>query len=253
MRATVAVLAVTLTWTAMASLRAQSSAPRSARAARPDITGIWQALTTASWNIQDHSAERGVPGGQGVVEGGEIPYTPAGLEKRAENAKHRPTTDPEASCYMAGVPRAMYMPYPFQILQSENFVTMVFEYALTVRRIYVDGSTHPEGIPTSWMGDSRGRWDGGTFVVDTTGLNGNSWFDRAGNPQSESTHLVERFTPRGRDHIDYEVTVEDPTLYTRPWTLRMPLYRRLEANVQLLEYPCVSFLEDEYVESRRKP
>jgi hypothetical protein len=247
-------IATLLIVAAAATAHAQGTAARpAARASRPDLTGIWQALNTASWNIQDHSAEKGVPAGQGVVEGNDIPYTPAGLVRRADNAAHRETADPEASCYMPGVPRAMYMPFPFQILQSDNFVTMVFEYAMTVRRIYVDGSTHPEGIPTSWMGDSRGRWEGRTLIVDTTGFNGQSWFDRAGNPQSESTHVVERFTLRGRDHLDYEVTVNDPALYTRPWTMRMPLYRRLETQVQLLEYPCVSFLEDEYVRSRRKP
>jgi hypothetical protein len=220
--------------------------------ARPDLSGIWQALTTANWNVQDHSAEPGVPAGTGVVEGNEIPYQPWALAKRAENFKGRGTLDPENSCYMPGVPRAMYMPFPFQILQSPTFVMIAFEYAQTVRRIHVDRTAHPEGIPTSWMGDSRGRWEGKTLVVDTVNFNDQTWFDKAGNFHSDALHVVERFTLRGHDHMDYEVTIEDPKVFTRPWTMKMPLYRRLESHVQLLEYPCVSFLEDEYVKSRQK-
>jgi hypothetical protein len=218
----------------------------------PNFTGIWQALTTANWNIEDHQAELGIPGGQGIVEGGEIPYKPDTAAKKAENFKNRQTLDPEHRCYMPGVPRFMYLPFPFQILQSEKFIMMVSEYAHTVRRIHLDGSGHPEGFPGSWMGDSRARWDRNTLVIDTTNFTDQTWFDGSGNFHGVALHVVERLSLRGRDHLDYEATIEDPKVFTRPWKIRFPLYRRVEQNVQLLEYPCVSFLEDEYVERGKR-
>ncbi len=221
-------------------------------AARPDLTGIWQALTPANHDIQDHSAEDGIPAGQGIVEGNEIPYLPAAAAKKAENSRNRKALDPENMCYMQGVPRMMYSPFPFQILQSPTFTIMVSEFNQETRRIHVDGTKHPEGMPDTWMGDSRGRWEGDTFVVDTTGFNDQTWFDRAGNHHSDALHTVERFTLKGKDHIDYEVTIEDPKTFSRPWKMRTVLYRRLEKNVQLLEYPCVSFLEDAYEQSLKK-
>ena len=216
-----------------------SAAPRTADG-RPDFSGIWQALTTASWNIQDHQAEKDVPAGQGIVEGNEIPYLPWAREKRDENYRNRLTADPLATCSQPGVPRIMYMPFPFQIVQAPAYVAFLFEYAHTVRHIRLTGA-HPDG-PIEWaLGDARARWDGDTLVTDVVHFNDQTWFDRAGNFHSEQMHLVERFTLIDRDHIRYEATVEDPKVFSRPWTIVMPLYRRVESRVQILDYVCQSF------------
>ena len=207
---------------------------------KPDFSGIWQVMNTASWNIQDHEAEKDVPAGLGVVEGNEIPYLPAALVQRNENYKNRLTADPEAKCFLPGVPRIMYMPYPFQIAQTSNYMTFLFEYVHAVRHLYFTGE-HPEGPIDWWMGDSRARWDGDTLVVDVIHFNDQTWFDRAGNFHSEAMHLIERYTMLDRDHINYEVTVEDPKVFSRPWKMSMPLYRRIEKNVQILDYVCQSF------------
>jgi hypothetical protein len=203
---------------------------------KPNLQGIWQVLNTAAWDIQDHQARLGVPAGQGVVDGNEIPYQPEALAKKRENFETRATADPETKGYLPGVPRIMYMPFPFQIFQTADQVNMVFEYDRGVRTIFTNGTPHPRGPLNWWMGDSRGRWDGDTLVVDVVYFTDQTWLDRAGNFHSDRLHLVERYTPIGPDHINYEVTVEDPQVFTRPWTMRMPLYRRKEPNLRVLEY-----------------
>jgi hypothetical protein len=227
--------------------RAPAQAPAAAAAAlpraadgKPDMSGVWQVLNTASWNIQDHQAEKGVPAGQGVVEGNEIPYLPEALAKKEANYKNRLTADPATRCFQPGVPRIMYMPFPFQIVQTPSSFAFLFEYVHTTRHVRLN-SQHPEG-PIEWaLGDSRARWDGDTLVVDVVHFNAETWFDRAGNHHSEQMHLVERFTMLDRDHINYEITVEDPGVFSRPWKMSMPLYRRVERNVQILDYECQSF------------
>ena len=219
--------------------------PKSASVARtadgrPDLSGIWQVLNTAAWNVEDHQARDGVPAGDGVIEGGRIPYQPWALTKRQENAKNLQAVDPEAKCYMLGVPRATYANLPFQIFQKPDLVAIAYEYAHTVRYVYTDGSKHPAGPIEWWMGDSRAHWDGDTLVVDVVHFN-EGLLDRSGNFYSDALHVVERFTPRDADHIDYEVTLEDPKVFTRPWKMRMVLYRRVEPNFRLLEYECYSF------------
>jgi len=198
-------------------------------------------MNTAAWDIQDHAAQKDVPAGIGVVVGNEIPYQPAALAKKRENYQNRATADPETKCYLPGVPRIMYMPYPFQIFQKPGQITMLFEYVHATRFVYTNGTEHPAGHIDWWMGDSRGRWEGNSLVVDSVHFNDETWFDRAGNFHSEQLHLVERFTPLDRDHITYEVTVEDPKVFTGPWRMNMILYRRREANLQLLEYDCYAF------------
>jgi len=208
----------------------------------PDLQGIWQALNTAVWNIEDHAPELGVPGGQGIVEGGELPYLPSALGLRQENFRKRLTDDPEAKCYMAGVPRITYMPYPFQIVQQGNQVSILYEYVHTVRNIYLN-SPHPKGPIQWWMGDSRGRWEGETLVADVVHFTDQTWFDRSGNHHSAALHVVERYTRTSHDHILYEATIEDPKVFSRPWKISVPLYRRQERNVRLLEYECYAYLE----------
>ena len=235
--------------------------PRTA-AGLPDLNGIWQALGTAHWNLEDHQARSGpvlelgatfaVPAGLSVVEGGPIPYQPWAAEKRKENYDNWLTRDPEVKCYLPGLPRATYMPYPFQIVQTgTNDILMAYEYA-SASRVITMGTAEPPPVDT-WMGQSVGRWEGDTLVVDVTGFNGQTWLDRAGNFHSEALHVVERFTPVHADLLDYHVTVEDTKVFTRPWTLRMPLYRRRDANAQLIEFKCVEFVEELMYGHLRKP
>jgi len=219
---------------------------------RPDFNGIWQTFNTANWNIQDHAASQGplialgaafsVPGGQGVVVGNEIPYQPWALEQKAKNGENWLTEDPEVKCYMPGVPRAMYLPYPFQIVQTPSHILIAYEFADASRTIYMNSDL--ESPFDTWMGHSRGHWDGDTLVVEVSSFNDQTWFDRAGNFHSAALEVVERYTPRGPNHIDYEATITDPEVFTESWTIRMPLYRRVEENLQLVEYKCVEFTEE---------
>ena len=208
---------------------------------RPDLSGIWQVMNAAAWDIQDHSAQKGVPGGQGVVEGNDIPYQPWALAKKKENYEQRGTLDPETKCYLPGVPRITYMPFPFQIIHKPNELTILYEYVHAVRYIFGNGSQHPAG-PIEWfLGDSRGRWDGDTLVVDVIHFNDLTWLDRAGNFHSDALHVIERYTLIDTDHISYALTVEDPKVFTRPWNMSMILYRHRERNFQLLDYECYGF------------
>ena len=239
------------------TLQAQTPAPAAYRAPRmpdgkPNLSGIWQAMNSANFDIEAHSAgpspvrEMGAAGlvapGLGVVQGGPLPYKPEALEKKKQNYAKRMELDPEVKCYLPGVPRAMYLPYPFQIIQSPKHTMFVFEFAGAVRTVYMDNHT-PEPAD-SWMGWSNGHWEGETLVIDTRGFNDLSWFDRAGNFHSEALHVLERISARSADTLNYEATVEDPNVFTRPWKMSMPLYRRIEANAQLGEYICVEFAEE---------
>jgi hypothetical protein len=231
-------LALTL---ALAVDVAGQSIPRT-RDGKPDLSGIWQAFgTTANDNLLSHSASQDGPAGMGVVEGDEIPYRPEALARRKENMANRATRDTEAKCYLPGVPRITYMPFPFQIIQQPDVTTILYEYLHAIRYVYTNGTPHPKGPIEWWMGDSRGRWEGDTLVVDVVHFTPDTWFDRSGNYHSEALHVVERYTPVDGDHINYEVTIEDPKIFTRPWTLRLMLYRRKEPHFQLLDYDCYTF------------
>jgi hypothetical protein len=264
-----ALAAVVITSWIGVPLTAQRGAPATAPAGpartadgHPNLSGIWQALGTAHWNLEDHSPSAGqlfqmgavgaTPGGQGVVEGGEIPYKPEALAKRKANFANRLALDPEVKCYMPGIPRATYMPFPFQIVQSPVMILMAYEFASSDRVINMGKPV--EAAVDTWMGTSNGRWDGETLVVDNTGFNDKTWFDRAGNFHSDQLHVIERFTLMDPDHIQYEATIEDPQTFTRPWKISMPLYRRVEKNVQLVDFKCVEFSEELlYGELRKKP
>jgi hypothetical protein len=219
---------------------------------KPNMTGLWQAIGTAHWDIQDHSPRPGpffqlgavgaIPGGRGIVDGNEIPYKPEAAAKKKENMENWMTRDPEVKCYMPGIPRATYMPFPFQIVQSQNNIAMAYEYATANRVIYM-GKPRAAQIDT-WMGTSNGRWEGQTLVVEVTGQNDLSWFDRSGNHHSEAMKVTERYTMRNRDVIDYEATINDPKVFTREWKIRLPLYRRLETGAQIGEFKCVEYAEE---------
>jgi hypothetical protein len=215
--------------------------PRTA-SGQPDLQGVWQAVNTANWNIQDQSASYGIPAGQGVVVGNTIPYQQWALEQREVNLENRARLDTEANCKMVGVPRVTYMPYPFQIFQTEEQLVFTYEWVHTVRNIFLEGE-HPPG-PIEWyMGDSRGHWEGDTLVVDVVHFTGETWFDRSGNFHSPSLHVIERYSLTGPDHMLYEVTIEDPEVFTEPWQMSMPLYRRMEEDVRVLEYECYALAE----------
>ena len=245
-------------------------APRLPGTQRPDFNGVWQALTTANWDILNHPAEPapfphllgawGVqPAGAGIVQGNEIPYRPEALEQRRANFENRltitpqdmhSTGDPEAKCYLPGVPRALYQPFPFQIVQTEDKVLMAFTFASASR--YIAIQNHQDAPVDTWMGISNGQWDGDTLVVDVTAFNGLTWFDRAGNFAGWNLHVVERYTLSSPHHIMYEATIEDPDTFTRPWTISFPLYRRMEEHVELLDMKCVEFTEEYLYGTLRK-
>jgi hypothetical protein len=220
---------------------------------QPDLQGIWQVNNTAVWDIQDHGAERypglparfSLPAGTGVVDGNDLPYLPAALAKKQENFRNRATADPEAQCYLPGVPRITYMPHPFQIFQFADRVLILYEYLHATREIPIDGSRHPTIPVEFWMGDSRGRFEGDTLVVDVTLFTEDTWLDRAGNFHSDALHVVERYTRTAPDLMQYQATIEDPKVYTRPWTMTMPLYRRTDPRAQILEFVCYALAREE--------
>jgi len=240
-------------WLGTGPANAQVAAPTIPRMAggKPDFNGIWQSLTTANWDLQDHSAYAGpmwemgaiaaVPAGQGVVEGGLIPYLPAAAERRKQNFANRRTADPEAKCYLPGIPRAAYLPYPFQIVQSKD-ILFIYQYATANRQVNM-GKQLDVGAD-SWLGMSNGHWEGDTLVVDVTALNGKAWLDRAGDFSSDRLHVVERYTLTDQDHVAYEATMEDPKIFARPWKIHLTLYRRVEKGFQLLEFKCIPFAEE---------
>ena len=231
-------------------------------AGTPDLSGIWQSNNTANWDLEAHVARQGpvfalgaafsVPPGLGVVENGEIPYLPAALEKRKTNGSNWMKLDPEVKCYMPGIPRATYMPYPFQIVQSNDTILMTYEFASASRVIRMN-SKETSPAP-AWMGWSIGRWDGESLVIDVTDHMEDTWFDRAGNYHSDALKVTERYTALDANTLQYEATIEDPKIFSRPWKITMPLYRRREPNMQLMEYKCVEFAEElMYGHLRKKP
>lgn len=238
-------------------------APRLAGTQNPDFNGIWQVLNSANWDLQPHAAGPAAfpallgaigaePAGQGVVEGGRIPYQPWAAAKKKENFANRlkrpvdlesneTTGDPEAKCYLPGVPRATYIGLPFQIIQTANQILISYAFASATRIIYMDRK--PKIPNDAWMGWSVGHWEGDTLVIDVTNQLDHTWLDRAGDFHSDALHVVERYTAVSPYHLMYEATLEDPKVFTRSWKITMPLYRRIEPNPQLLEFKCVEFVE----------
>ncbi len=256
---------------------ADYKAPRGPDGKHPDLNGIWQAMNEANWDVERHMARAGVqlregpmgpvpaipvlrmgatasvPPGIGVVKGGgRIPYTEAALKIRQENAADWANRDPEVKCYLPGIPRATYMPQPFQIFQNRQDIFIAYQYAGANRDVLMKD---PGPAPVdSWMGQSYGQWDGDTLVIEVTGQQADTWFDRSGNHHSEQMKVTERITPMSANHLWYEATIDDPATFTAPWTIEMPLYRRLEPGIELMDFKCVEFVEElMYGEFRRKP
>ena len=272
-----AVVAAAVTFASSPSVTGQSRTPGVPRLnGKPDLNGLWQTINTANWDIQAHSAKPAlamrpgpvvpvpakevvafgavgsVPSGLGVVDGNDLPYLPEALKKKQENQDNWLTRDPEVKCYLPGVPRATYMPFPFQIFQGDGTFFIAYEYAGAVRNVYLK-DPGPAQID-SWMGLSFGRWEGDTFVIEVSGFNDQSWFDRAGNHHSEQLKVTERYTMTDADHIRYEATITDPGTFSKPWTMSMPLYRRVERGARLGQFKCVEFVTElMYGHLRKEP
>jgi len=250
---------------AQLSLAACATQPRIARTpeGRPDLNGIWQAIGSADWDLEPHNAAAGpikalgavgaIPGGLGVVEGGRIPYTPEALVKRNENKAAWLERDPLVKCYMPGVPRATYLPHPFQITQEPQTLLISYEFAGANRIVYLDRPTLQAQVD-SWMGHNLGHWEGDTLVIDVSAQIADTWLDSAGNFHGPSMRVEERYTPLGPNVLMYEATITDADVFTRAWKLSMPLYRRVDKNLQLLDFKCVEFVEELlYGKYRKRP
>ena len=234
------------------SLTAAQDIPRTADG-RPDFNGIWQAINTANWDVEPHAASFGplvaagaigaIPAGLGIVEGNEIPYTPEARAQQQENKSDWLANDPLVKCYMPGIPRANYLPFPFQIVQSTDHIIFAYEFASASRIVYVDQPDFEAPI-LSWMGHNLARYEGDTLVIEVTDQVPETWLDHAGNHHTDALRVTERYTHVGPNVIQYEATLEDPNVYTRPWKVSYPLYRRLDDNMQLLEFKCVEFTEE---------
>jgi hypothetical protein len=223
---------------------------------KPNLNGIWQALNTAYWNIEGHSAEgldefwqlgalAAIPAGQSVVVGGTIPYRAEALAQRDANRAAWPASDPEAKCYMPGIPRAAYLPHPFQIVQGEgDLILFSYSFANANRPVFMNPDDQLIAPVDLWMGQSNGSWDGDTLVIEVNSNIEDTWFDRAGNHHSNAMVVTERYRLVDTNLIEYEATIEDPQTFTEPWTIRMPLYRHVEENARLLEFNCVEYAEE---------
>lgn len=227
-------------------------APRTADG-HPDLNGIWQAVSAHHYDLEGHAADHApsletgalgaIPGGLGAVVGGEIPYLQSALAQRQANRENQLLYDPAVRCYMPGIPRATYMPYPFQIVQTPEYILFAYEFASASRIVYMNRPDF-EAPADAWMGHSRGRWNGETLTIDVDSTMLQTWFDRSGNYHGAGMHVEERYTAASENHLLYEATITDPSTFERPWTIRMPLYRRTDENMQLLEFKCVEFVEE---------
>ena len=214
---------------------------------KPDFSGIWQTTSAADFDLEPHAARKDAPPSAGIVEGNAIPYLPAALKKRKENFEQRGTADPRLKCWTLGTPRGIYYPEPFQVLQRDRDLTLIFQFGQSVRTIHTNDTKHPvETDNEFWLGDSRGRWEGDTLVVDVRDFTEETWLDRAGNFHSTALHVVERWRYLDANTIEYKATLEDPNVYAKPWTLSVHLHRHREKNFQLIENYCFTLDYDKY-------
>jgi hypothetical protein len=222
--------------------QAQTSAPKLTADGKPSFEGFWNnAAGSAPWDIEPHPAAFQVPAGEGVIidpADHKIPYKPEALAKRNDLRDNHSFDDPQGHCAPSGLPRQTYTPFGFQIVQPRGAVVILYEAEHAYRVIRTDGSSHVPATVKMWQGDSIGHWEGNTLVVDSRNFNGRTWLDMAGNFTTESLHLIERFTPVDANTIQYEATLEDPTIYARPWTMRFPLRRVNQRGYYILEFAC---------------
>lgn len=246
--------------TAAAPQATQADGIPRTRDGHPDFSGFWETSSEADYDLEPHAGRRDAPPSQGVIAGdhtpygGHIPYLPDALAKRKANFENRGTNDPRLKCYVLGEPRSVYYQAPFQILQRPEGLTLVHQFGNQVRDIHTNGSLHPDDPdPELWLGDSRGHWDGDTLVVDIAGFSDDTWLDRSGNYHSEKLHVVERWTFLNANTIAYSATLDDPKVYSRPWTIAIELNRR-EKNFQLIEDYCFTLeYADHYPHKDSRP
>lgn len=210
---------------------------------RPNLQGIWRAVNRASYDLEAHVARRDMPAGQSVVDGGKIPYQPWAAEQQHVNFENRATADPLSNCFLPGVPRIMSMEFPFHIFQTDEHVAITFEWQQVYRLIYMDNEPPLYGGIESWMGNSRGRWEGDALIVEITDQNDGTWLDAAGNFHGNAMRVTERYSLRDTNTIDYEATIEDSDVFTRPWTIRLVLQRQTQMD-RILEYQCQALVEE---------
>jgi len=214
---------------------------------KPDFSGIWQTTSAADFDLEPHAMRVDAPPGPGIVAGGVIPYLPAALEQKNKNFAQRDVADPRLKCWTLGTPRGIYYPEPFQIFQRARDLTLVFQFGNSVRTIHTNGTSHPKVTDNEfYLGDSRGRWEGDTLVVDVTDFNEETWLDRAGNFHSPRLHVVERWTFLDANTLQYRATLEDPAVFSAPWNIEVMLYRHREKNFQLIENYCFTRDYDQY-------
>lgn len=238
-----------------AEAAAQTTAPSADRDVygKPDLNGIWQAMGSSHWDLEAHAARMGpivamgalgaIPAGQSVVVGGKIPYQDWARTQQQANLAQWHEKDPAIKCFMPGIPRATYMPYPFQIIQGSETIIFAYEFASASRVVYMNKPDFEHPFE-AWMGHSRGHWEGDTLVIDVASNIPDTWFDSSGNFHSEALRVTERYTRVAENVLNYEATIEDPNVFTESWTIKIPLYRRMEENAQLLEFKCVEFAEE---------
>jgi hypothetical protein len=193
----------------------------------------------ANYGLETRAASPVTPGGRGVLidpPDGKLPMLPWAVQERIDrNKTERGYDDPTAHCFPAGVPRSMYVPTSLHVIQTSDYIVFLLERT-SWRIVALNGRAHLPGSIRLWQGDSVGRWEGDTLVVDTTNLNGKTWLNEGGEIVSYAEHVVERFTPAGPDTLRYEATVTDPVVYTRPWTIAVSLNR--DAKFELMEAAC---------------
>jgi hypothetical protein len=234
---------------ASAFAQAGSAVPRGPDG-KPDLTGVWQGGSTLRGSWDDANAGFGV-GGSGknpdappVVGSNErpagregAPYQDWAAKKVVESFNKRAIDDPTALCLPPGVPRSVMLGlFPQKIVQTPKEIVVLYEYMHTFRMIPLNAK-HPDDVLASYMGDSVGHWEGDTLVVDVIGFNDKTWLAGTGTFHSEALHITERYTRVDRDRINYEVTMDDPKVFTKPWTLTSSLMLREGTRVQ--EYVCV--------------
>jgi hypothetical protein len=221
--------------------KANSYSPPRLADGTPDFRGIWQSRTTAYMNIEGRQADSGAGAAKSIVvdpPNGKIPYLPDALKQRDKNYRERATADPANNCFQAGVPRTNFLPTPFQFVQSAGHLAIVYTDDHSYRIVLPSSIPHDDGIDF-FMGDSRGHWEGNTLVVDVTDLGDQTWLDGAGNYHSDQLHVVERYTMAGPDTMKYEATLDDASVYAKPWTIRLILYRDKSPDARIAEDECI--------------
>ena len=220
-----------------------AAAPRERRAGTP-VAG----RQARHAGLLDHPEGRpGIPPGKGAIvdpPGGKIPYQPEAAAHAKDLRENHVYEEPEAHCFMSGVPHTAYQQFGFQILQPAGYFLIAYEYAHSFRTVPTDNRPHIAATHKLFMGDSVGRWEGDTLVIDTTNQNGRAWFDMVGNFTTENIHVVERITPVDSNNINYEATIDDPTIYTRPWKIAGTWGRRLDPPYEQFEFACIEGNDD---------